>query len=144
MNLARVFQFLLGSTLGLGILALAVLGGGYLLVQQLSAPPPKPIFDNEGTVGKTTPSPTPTASPSPQVTPEPSPSPEGKLATVEYGEGLSVRDNPSADAARIGGVEYQEEVRLLEESADQQWQRIRSESTGVEGWVKAGNLKLGE
>jgi hypothetical protein len=162
MSMSRFFQFFLGSTLGIAIMVAAGLGAGYLAIVRFSASPPRPTFDNERgmtpkpVAKKSDPknqqaqksesaSPSPAASPSPTPTPQATASPAGKyLATVSYGEGLSVRSDPSVDAERIGGVDYQENVVVLEESSDQQWQRIRSEASGVEGWVKAGNIERAE
>jgi Bacterial SH3 domain len=141
MKSPKFFRFLLGSTLGFVILGIVLLGLGYFAVQQLSKPPERPVFDNERT---NQPSPTAqTDKPTPTATASsPSPSPtDGYLATVSFSGGLSMRDNPSNDAARIGGVGFEEEVVVLEDSADGDWQRIRSQASDVEGWVKAGNLK---
>ncbi|MBW4554220.1 MAG: SH3 domain-containing protein [Aphanocapsa sp. GSE-SYN-MK-11-07L] len=139
MKSPKFFRFLLGSTLGFVVLGIVLFGLGYLVVQRLSTPPERPVFDNERTN-----QPSPSAQPdkpAPAAT-APSPSPtDGYLATVSFSSGLSVRDNPSNDAARIGGVGFEEEVVVLEDSADGDWQRIRSQTSNVEGWVKAGNLK---
>ncbi len=54
--------------------------------------------------------------------------------------GLYLRSAPDADADRLGGIVQGEAVTLLETSADGQWQRVRRELSGAEGWVKAGNL----
>jgi Bacterial SH3 domain len=140
MNLPKFFRFLLGSTLGLVILGIGLLGLGYFVVQRMSALPERPVFENE----RNKPSPSPSATPSPtsQTPAESTPSPtDGYLATVNFPSGLSVRDNPSSDAARIGGVEFNQEVVVLEDSSDGDWQRIRSQTSDLEGWVKAGNLK---
>jgi hypothetical protein len=59
-------------------------------------------------------------------------------ATVSFSEGLSVRDAP--DGGRVGGVDFNEKVIVLEESEDKRWVKIRAEQSNVEGWVKAGNL----
>jgi hypothetical protein len=142
MKLPKLFRFLLGSTLGLVILGIGLLGLGYYAVQRMSALPERPVFENER---NNTPSPS-AANPSPtnqtptESTPSPSPT-DGYLATVSFSSGLSVRDNPSSDAARIGGVEFNQEVVVLEDSSDGDWQRIRSQTSDLEGWVKAGNLK---
>jgi hypothetical protein len=53
--------------------------------------------------------------------------------------GLIVRQQPSIDAPRIGGVEFNSQVTVLEDNADGSWQRIRVGS--VEGWVKGGNVQ---
>jgi Bacterial SH3 domain len=143
MKLPKLFRFLLGSTLGLVILGIGLLGLGYFVVQRMSALPERPVFENERT---NTPSPSPASTSSPtnetpaEATPSPTPT-DGYLATVSFSSGLSLRDNPSNDAARIGGVEFNEEVVVLEDSSDRKWQRIRSQTSDLEGWVKAGNLK---
>ncbi len=145
MKWSQIIQFLLGSTLGLSILAGATIGIGYLLIQQLSAPPPRPVFDNDFSASPK-PAPKQKATPKPVAKP-PSPSPTpaleagAYLAIVSYPEGLAVRDNPSSEAERIGGVDAQQRIVVLETSPDQQWQRIRSESGNLEGWVKAGNTE---
>jgi hypothetical protein len=53
--------------------------------------------------------------------------------------GLIVRQQPSTDANRLGGVEFNGIVTVLESNADGTWQRIRA--SGVEGWVKGGNVQ---
>jgi outer membrane biosynthesis protein TonB len=85
------------------------------------------------------PQPSPTATPNPTATPSPSPL-SLSLATVDFPSGLTVRANPSSNSARIGGVDFKEQVEVLAESPDREWQRIRSRQSGVEGWVKAANL----
>ncbi len=51
-----------------------------------------------------------------------------------------LRGAPGIDGEPIGGVDYNEQVVVIEDSADKQWQRIRIEGSDREGWVKAGNL----
>lgn len=145
---SKIWQFLLGSFLGIAILAALTGGGLFLLVQRLTAPPNRPTFDNEAMGQKATPGPdrdkpSPNiASPSPTLSPSASssPLPAGAYeATVSYSEGLSVRDSP--DGGRVGGIDYNEKVIVLEESADKRWVKIRAEQSNVEGWVKAGNLE---
>lgn len=146
MKWSSLVKFLLGSMLGIAIL----LGGGlaisYYFLTRLAQAPPKPTFAND----------TPTAQPqrpSPQarsnasVAPEASPTatdtplePGAYRATVVYPEGLLLRDSPGYGAIQIGGVAFNQQVIVLEESADKDWQRIRLE-TGEEGWVKAGNVQ---
>lgn len=144
MNPSRILRFLLGSTLGLLILGLAAAGMGFWLVQRLSAPPARPVFDNERSL-KPSPSPSkkpPSSAPRTSATATPTPLPKGSYrATVNFPSGLSVRSAPKSDATRVGGVDFAEEVLVLETSDDAQWQRIRVDSSGEEGWIKAGNIK---
>jgi len=59
---------------------------------------------------------------------------------VTYPEGLILRDAPNAEAAQIGGIGYNQEVIVLEETEDQEWQRVRLPSS-EEGWIRAGNVE---
>jgi hypothetical protein len=45
------------------------------------------------------------------------------------------------ESTSVGGVEYNETVVVLEESADKEWQRVRLEDGSQEGWIKAGNTE---
>lgn len=127
-----------------------LLGGGYIafqfLVAQFTASPPRPSFPNDkpATAAKSPapakPSPAPApASPTPvAATPAPSPAPTNQRARITLGDGLNVRQAPSADAERVEGVDYNEEVTVLETSPDQGWVKVRVERSGVEGWIKSG------
>ena len=83
------------------------------------------------------------------VVPEPEPEPEPELelppnayyAAVTWSEGLSLRAEPSIDAERVGGIEYNSEILILEDSADGKWQRVMLPWNQQEGWVKGGNTK---
>jgi len=121
----------------------AVLGAGYLLIRQFSAPPPKPIFANDPESVKNPgvevapPDASPASSPAASASPSPS---EGYPVRVTYPEGLILRDAPNTDAAQIGGLGYNQEVVVLEETEDQEWQRVQMAS-GEEGWIRAGNVE---
>lgn len=131
------------------VVAIALLlGGGFalfqFLVSQFTALPPRPTFPNDkpATAAKPpapakSPTPTPVAA-TPKPSPSPSPSPTNKRARITLGEGLNVRQAPSADAERVDGVDYSDVVTILEESPDQAWIKVRIESSGVEGWIKSG------
>lgn len=139
------------------ILAIALLTGGVFLaaryvITKLTAPPPRPTFANDAPArGKATPAtPRSTATVSSQAPASPStatPSPKPALAPGTYqakvtqSVGLVLRDAPSADASRIGGIEYNTQVIVLEESPDKLWQRVRVEGGEQEGWVKGGNVE---
>ncbi|MDX2230700.1 MAG: SH3 domain-containing protein [Leptolyngbyaceae cyanobacterium bins.349] len=135
------------------VVAIALLlGGGFVafqfVVSQFTAPPPRPTFPNDKAAtpvakpaAAKTPAPTSVpvaASPKPSPTPTPSPSPTNKQARITLGEGLNVRQAPSADAERVDGVDYNDTVTILEESPDQEWLKVRIAGSGIEGWIKSG------
>ncbi len=77
--------------------------------------------------------------PAPSSKPSPKPTEtEGYRAKITQEIGLNIRESPQADGPRIGGVDYNEEVIVLEESPDKNWQKIRLPDSSIEGWVKAG------
>jgi hypothetical protein len=164
-----LLQFILGFFLGIAILVGLTSALGYLMFSRLAATPNKPVFseENKSKPKATTPdkkapeksatkpevSPSPkvtTASPSPEVSPSPSPEakedlPQGAYkAKVTWSGGLSLRSNPSKDSERVSGVDYDDELIVLETSADGVWAKVRSANGGQEGWVKVGNFKKTE
>lgn len=145
MKLSSVVKFLLGTILGISILLGASVAVGYYLLTRLTQTPPKPIFANDvratNLPAKVTK--TPTTSSSAAGNPTAS-KPSGYRALVVFPDGLLLRDSPSVDANQIGGVAYNQEVVVLEESSDQLWQRVRVETEGIEGWVKAGYTERAE
>ncbi len=62
-------------------------------------------------------------------------------AVVTWPEGLSLRAEPSVDAERVGGIEYNSKIAILEDSNDGKWQRVMLPWNQQEGWVKGGNTK---
>lgn len=148
--IVNLFKFLLGFLLALVLLGL----GGYAAAQYLmlkfnASLPERPIFSEEqpkesSKPAKATAASAPAASPSPEAaSPSPSPKPlepGAYTARVTWSEGLVLRGAPGIDGEPIGGVDYNEQVVVIEDSADKQWQRIRIEGSDREGWVKAGNL----
>lgn len=126
-----------------------IVGGGFLaaqyLITQFTTPPPKPMFANDSS-----PKPPPAAiapkppSPQPKNTPiaaSPKPTELGYPAKITLSEGLNVRSKPSANAERVGGVDFDEEIAVLEESPDKEWQRVRGKTSAVEGWIKSGHTE---
>ena len=146
-----VLQLLIGITLGLALMVGGSVAAGYYVFTKLSVTPERPIFAEEkpkqpvvnaspaATTKKA--SPAPILSPAPSPTP-PSPEPEAGLykGVINWSDGLILRDAPGSNANRIGGVAYNQQVVVLEESSDQNWQRIRIVATGKVGWIKAGNM----
>lgn len=142
------------------ILAIALLIGGGVsvalyFVSKVSTLPPKPIFANDtatvkaktptaSTTAKNTTVPTtqPSAIPTPsEISPQPALEPGAYEARVTWSEGLILRSEPNIDAERIGSAGYNQQIRVLEESIDKNWQRIRLDDSEQEGWVKAGNIE---
>ncbi len=67
--------------------------------------------------------------------------PNAYRAVVTWPEGLSLRAEPSLNAGKIGGIEHNATIIILEDSADGQWQRVRLPWSKQEGWVKGGNTE---
>lgn len=141
----KVFSgFLIAFALvtGLGFFASQV------LIAQFTTPPPKPVFPNDNPKPQPSPktaasppatqpaSPDPSPSPSPSVSPSPQTS--GYKARIVLDNGLNVREQPNAESSRIAGVDYDQQVTVLEESPDKEWQKIRIEPDGAVGWIKSG------
>lgn len=146
-----VLQLLIGITLGLALMVGGSVAAGYYVFTKLSVTPERPTFAEEKPkqpVANASPVTNPKkASPEPILTPAPSPappSPEAEAAlykgVINWSDGLILRESPSNTASRIGGVGYNQQVVVLEESPDQNWQRIRIVATGKVGWIKAGNM----
>jgi hypothetical protein len=138
--LVGLSKFLLGFTLAVAIL----LGAGVIVYNfvsgRLASQPARPTFPNDlqpkAAVAKDPAKPAPA-----EVAKEPEPAPaEGYAAKVTQPVGLLVRAEPSADSNQVDGVAFEEEVTVLETSADGGWQRIKL-ANGSEGWVKGGNTE---
>jgi hypothetical protein len=134
--LVGLSKFLLGFTLAVAIL----LGAGVIftnfVIGRLSSLPARPTFPNDAqpkaVAAKASASPAPV-----EAAPEPA---EGYAAKVTQPIGLLLRAEPSADSNEIDGVAFEEEVTVLETSADGGWQKIKL-ANGSEGWVKGGNTE---
>ncbi len=165
-RLSTILQFVLGFILGIALLSGVAVGAAYFYLSSISEYPPKPTFPEEESspTAETEPEP---ASPSvetgteetttaetnreteeaTEAEPESKPEPPKELppgaykARVTWSEGLSLRAEPSTNAERIGGVDFNDEIIILEESEDKQWQRVRVGESDREGWVKAGNVE---
>lgn len=92
-------------------------------------------------------------SPSPSPQPETSPSPEAKQeelpagaypAKVIWSGGLSLRANPDKTSERVGGLNYNDALVVLEKSSDGEWVKVKVPNTDQVGWVRVGNLKKTE
>lgn len=153
--MSRFFQFVIGFIIGITIVAGSAAGAAYYLITRHNTEPPKPVFAEDSTQISQTNNQSESSEPPPDTTttepqttasePEPEPQtnlPAGAyLAAVTWPQGLSLRQEPTIDAQRIGGVSYNAELIILSESSDGEWQKVRLPASGQEGWVKAGNVK---
>ncbi|AFZ03255.1 SH3 domain-containing protein [Calothrix sp. PCC 6303] len=155
----NIIKYILGIFLAIAILAGSGLATALYFVNRTAITPPKPIYANDKeelakkaaknppkpAVSKKanttkTPAAKPTATPTAETTVEALPA-NAYNARVTWSKGLSLRAEPRADAESVGGVGFDAKVIVIEESADQVWQKIRIEGSEKEGWVKAGNTK---
>ncbi|MDX2216092.1 MAG: SH3 domain-containing protein [Oculatellaceae cyanobacterium bins.114] len=151
MSWSGLIKFFTGFTLAIALLFFAGVNMTRHLITRLTAPPPRPVFPNDTPTATaaaasapqsqpSSPTPNPSASPTVERSPSPNAS-SGYEARVTEPIGLIVRQEPNRDAERLGGVEYDELVTVLETAPDGEWQRVRLPDSGVEGWVKAGNVE---
>ncbi|MBD2073276.1 SH3 domain-containing protein [Phormidium sp. FACHB-592] len=147
MSWGNLTKLLSGVLLAIALIVSGCFFAAQHVIAQFTAPPPKPTFpnDNPGAKAKLQPTaaakPATKSSPKPSVTPSPSPQPTeaaGYRARITLSQGLNLRESASQDSARIGGVAVNTRITVLEDSSDGEWQRVRLEESGREGWVKAG------
>jgi hypothetical protein len=156
MNISGFFQFIFGFILGVLLLVTGSVGAAYYFFNRLAAAPPKPVFSETVPAAPHAEEPTPLNNADVAKSPTESNTetkaeekketeaekiPEGAYkAKVSWSSGLSLRAEPDLNADRVGGVDYNTEVLVIEESDDKVWQKIRL-SDGQEAWVKAGNVE---
>jgi Bacterial SH3 domain len=147
-RVSNVIQFIIGFILGLAILAGGTAALAYVFFAKMNANPPKPMFAEEKkeettttTQKPSTPQSTPVAASSPEAEKPKNLPPGAYMARVTWAEGLSVRTEPGREAERIAGVDYNQELIVLQESEDKLWQKIRLAEGTLEGWIKAGNVE---
>ena len=122
-------QTTLGILLGLLAVGLFVGALSFLFLQQLSRSPGKPNFaevkkdapnsrlDIRAADDKTYP------------------------ALVVYDQDLMLRDKPDSNGKVVDKLRFNDTVTVIGESENKQWQQIRFEAKGIDGWVRAGNVK---
>lgn len=143
MRWSSVLKFFLGVLLAIAILAGGGLVAARVMMARLTVMPPKPMFPNDS---PTKPAAKPAAKPAVEKPVEKQdtaakPLPAGAYpAKVTQSIGLILRDAASPDSNSIGGVDFNEQVTVIETSADGTWQKIRL-SNNQEGWVRAGNVE---
>jgi len=154
MTLAGVAKFVLGVSLAIAILAGSSVAVALYFMYAVTNHPPKPTFANEKVNRKLKAAPTPKEQAQPEKsitdTDKVAPAAETKSTDLEPGtyrarvtweQGLSLRAAPGASAERIGGLDYNQQLVVLEESPDKNWQRVRLADSDREGWIKAGNIE---
>jgi hypothetical protein len=132
-----IAQILAGTLLGGIVVIAAVTGFAYLYSYRLAQKPPKPDFaaveeaqkDQAGELAAST------------QAEEEEESDGSYVALVTYADGLILRKEPDSTAEAIDTLEVETTVRVLEKSEDEQWERLRVEETGEEGWVAIGNTQ---
>ncbi|NJN75906.1 MAG: SH3 domain-containing protein [Synechococcaceae cyanobacterium RL_1_2] len=155
-RLSYLIQFLLGFLIGVGILAGGIGLVGYLFFTKIAANPPTPVFEEEVAVdlppeetnseatssSSSTPQPEATESEKPTEQ-KPKPEPEEKpkeeeevkglyTGRVTWDSGLVLRSEPSLEGGQVGGVPYNAELIVLENSSDGKWQKVKVKSSGQE------------
>lgn len=149
---AGLVKLVLGFIIAIALIISGGVALALIFINRASSPPPKPIFANDiGAVKKaanTTAKPkTPTVAaskPTPVKTIKPSPSPLASgtySARVTWSQGLSLRTEPNLESERVGGLDYNQQIVVLEQSQDQKWQRVRLADGDLEGWIKVGNTE---
>ena len=144
-SLSGLLQFIIGFFLGMALLVGGAAAAAYFLLSNMTSSPPKPLFagEKQELAQKTEKekSSSPTASPV-EAIPSPQEIPTGTYkAKVIWNSGLSLRAEPSAEAARLGTVPYKAEIMVLGTNGDNTWQKVRLLSTEQEGWIKGGNIE---
>jgi uncharacterized protein YgiM (DUF1202 family) len=127
MRRPNLAQSILGIVLGLLTVGLVVGTAGFLFLQNLSRSPSKPTFaevkkdssqlDIREADDKTYP------------------------ALVVYQQDLILRDKPNSNGKVVDKLRFDDTVIVIGMSDDKQWQQVRYEIKGIEGWVRTGNLK---
>lgn len=151
MNPSSLFQFIIGFFLGVILFGAGIAGGAYFFLTNVSGNSSKPTFAEEKPIAEKKPEPKTSTKENPQPKVE-AKKPETKPETedlpagayqgkVTWSTGLSLRSDPSTDAERVGGVDYNADLIILSTSNDNQWQKVRVPSSGQEGWVKSGNVQ---
>jgi hypothetical protein len=157
MTLAGIAKFVLGVSLAIAILAGSSVAVALYFMYTVTNHPPKPTFANENVNRKQKAAPaskeqaqlrklekstTDTAKADPaEETKSTELEPGTYRARVSWEQGLSLRAEPGASAERIGGLDYNQQIVVLEESPDKNWQRVRLADSDREGWIKAGNIE---
>ena len=126
------FKFVIGFTLGLTILV----GGSaaaiyYFWINKTTMTPPKPIFDEETVTKKKN----QTAA---KIVRKESSLYKARIIAIK---GVSLRSEPNINADQVGGILYNEEVTIIEETPEKNWVKIKGKEKDQIGWVKMRNIE---
>lgn len=143
---SSLVKLVLGFVIAITLLVSGSVALALIFINRASSPPPKPIFANDSsTVKKAANITKPKASIATKNAPKSKPSPSlasgSYPARVTWNQGLSLRAEPSLDAERIGSLDYNQKIVVLQQSKDEKWQQIRLDDSELQGWVKAGNTE---
>ncbi len=143
---SSLVKLVLGFVIAITLLVSGSVALALIFINRASSPPPKPIFANDSSALKKAAKITkPTTSIATKETPKTKPSPSlasgSYPARVTWNQGLSLRAEPSLDAERIGSLDYNQKIVVLQQSKDEKWQQIRLDDSELQGWVKAGNTE---
>jgi uncharacterized protein YgiM (DUF1202 family) len=143
-----VTKLILGVAIAVMLLSMAGVATARYFMARLSVLPPRPVFDNELPVQPppevvTQPPAVEAPPPTEAATAEPTPELEAGSyeAVVVQPIGLVLREGPGTEFPQVGGVDYNEDIIVLEEPDGKSWIRVRVVTSGQEGWVKAGNTR---
>ena len=150
--LVGLTKLIFGVSLALVLHFLTGVATARYFMAKLSVLPPKPVFNNDAIVAQaestetspeaaTEASATAASEAQPESSPESENPPGSYAAVVVQPIGLIIRGGPGLDFEQMGGVDYNEEVLVLQISEDERWLNVRIPSSGLEGWVKAGNTQ---
>lgn len=144
---SSLVKLFLGFVIAITLLVSGSVALALIFINRASSPPPKPIFANDSSAVKKTANITkPKTSTlgtknAPKTKPSPSLASGSYPARVTWNQGLSLRTEPSLDAERIGSLDYNQKIVVLQQSKDEKWQQIRLDDSKLQGWVKAGNTE---
>jgi uncharacterized protein YgiM (DUF1202 family) len=141
-----ITKLTLGVFLAFILMSLAGVATARYFMAKLSVLPPKPVYENDVALQVEAANAQAEAPPAPVETPPtPAPAealpPDSYLAVVVQPIGLVMRAGPGAENPQLGGVDYQDQVIVLETDDAGNWVKVRVQATGQEGWVKAGNTE---
>jgi len=138
-------KLILGVSMALVLLSLSGVATARYFMAKLSVLPPKPVFENDvalQTQETATPAEAQPAPAAPAPTPPVEETPPGSYAAVVVQPiGLVMRSGPGPEHPQLGGVDYQDEVLVLETNEASTWMKVRVQENGQEGWIKAGNTQ---
>ncbi len=125
-----IFKVTIGVVVGILIVAAGAVGAGYYFIyQRLSESPEKPIYPEDKN----------------RISEQKSEKDDSLLgkykARVTWPQGLRLRVEPTIDSKAVGVIPYNEEVIVVEETEDGDWQRIIVVRLDEKAWVKGGNLE---